>query len=233
LFAETRPSGLVPQGSPACDHPASPPMRAAATSRKLSAQSRPCGSRRLRAGEPVALRLLDYRDNAAMLVLLHSLTRRVHRPVLTKALATLERGDTLACYKLDRIGRSVVHLAKLLEELEKRGVHFMTAEDGLSTKGSTGKLVLNILGSIAQFERDLILERTWAGLAAARTRGQRLGPPLKWSAPMAAKAHRLMEKDGLNANDTAKVLGVSRRTLFRGLKAARDHDVLAENSKHR
>jgi DNA invertase Pin-like site-specific DNA recombinase len=158
---------------------------------------------------------------------------RHDRPVLTKALATLERGDTLACYKLDRIGRSVVHLAKLLEELEKRGVHFMTAEDGLSTKGSTGKLVLNILGSIAQFERDLILERTRAGLAAARTRGQRLGPPLKWSAPMAAKAHRLMEKDGLNANDTAKVLGVSRRTLFRGLKAARDHDVLAENSKHR
>src|SRR5262245_35493875 len=74
--------------------------------------------------------------------------------------------EPVACYKLDRIGRSVVHLAKLLEELEERGVHFMTAEDGLSTKGSTGKLVLNILGSIAQFERDLILERTRAGLAA-------------------------------------------------------------------
>jgi DNA invertase Pin-like site-specific DNA recombinase len=61
-----------------------------------------------------------------------------------------------------------VHLSKLLEDLEKRGIHFVTAEDGLSTKGSTGKLVLNILGSIAQFERDLILERTRAGLAAAR-----------------------------------------------------------------
>ena len=158
---------------------------------------------------------------------------RHDRPVLAKALATLEKGDTLACYKLDRIGRSVVHLAKLLEELEKRGVHFMTAEDGLSTQGSTGKLVLNMLGSVAQFERDLILERTRAGLAAARSRGQRLGPPIKWSHEMAAKAHRLMEKDGLNANDTAKVLGVSRRTLFRGLKAARDHDVLAENSQHR
>jgi DNA invertase Pin-like site-specific DNA recombinase len=62
---------------------------------------------------------------------------RHDRPVLAKALAALELGDTLACYKLDRIGRSVVHLSKLLEELEKRGVHFVTPEDGLSTKGST------------------------------------------------------------------------------------------------
>jgi DNA invertase Pin-like site-specific DNA recombinase len=156
---------------------------------------------------------------------------RHDRPVLAKAIAALEKGDTLACYKLDRIGRSVVHLAKLLEELEKRGVHFVTAEDGLSTKGSTGKLVLNILGSIAQFERDLILERTKAGLAAARKRGQRLGPPVKWSPDMVAKARRLMEKDGLNANDAAKVLGVSRRTMFRGLRAARDHDELAGASR--
>src|SRR5262245_50522906 len=101
---------------------------------------------------------------------------------------------------------------------------------GLSTKGSTGKLVLNILGFIAQFERDLILERTRAGLAAARKRGQRLGPPVKWSLDMVAKARRLVQKTGLNANDAAKVPGVNRRTIFRGLKAARDHDRLAENS---
>jgi DNA invertase Pin-like site-specific DNA recombinase len=154
---------------------------------------------------------------------------RHDRPVLAKALAALEKGDTLACFKLDRIGRSVVHLSKLLADLDERGVHFMTAEDGLSTKGSTGKLVLNILGSIAQFERDLILERTRAGLAAARQRGQRLGPPIKWSPDMVAKARRLMEKDGLNANDAAKVLGVSRRTMFRGLRA--DHDELAGASR--
>jgi DNA invertase Pin-like site-specific DNA recombinase len=152
---------------------------------------------------------------------------RHDRPVLAKALAALEKGDTLACYKLDRIGRSLVHVTKLLSELEERGVHFRTVEDGLSTQGSTGKLILHVLGAVAQFERDLILERTRAGLAAARKRGTRLGPPVKWSADMAARARNLMTKDGLNADDAAKVLGVSRRTMFRGLKAAREHDELA------
>ena len=152
---------------------------------------------------------------------------RNNRPVLTKVLAALNRGDTLACYKLDRLGRSLPHLAKVVEELEARGISFMTSEDGLSTKGSTGKLVLHMLGTVAQFERDLILERARAGLAAARKRGKRLGPPIKWQADMAKRARNLMDKDGLNADEAARVLGVSRRTLFRGLKAARDHDELA------
>jgi len=152
---------------------------------------------------------------------------RHDRPVLAKALAALNRGDTLACYKLDRLGRSMFHLAKVVEELDARGISFMTTEDGLSTKGSTGKLVLHMLGAVAQFERDLILERTRAGLAAARKRGKRLGPPLKWQADMAKRARNLMKKDGLNADEAARVLGISRRTLFRGLKAARDRDVLA------
>ena len=153
---------------------------------------------------------------------------RHDRPVLAKAIAALNKGDTLATYKLDRIGRSLVHVSRLLADLEERGIHFRTVEDGLSTQGSTDKLVLHVLGAVAQFERDLILERTTAGLAAARKRGQRLGPPIKWRPDMVVKARRLMERDGLNANDAAKVLGVSRRTMFRGLKAARDHDMLAE-----
>ncbi|MBI1651169.1 recombinase family protein [Hyphomicrobium sulfonivorans] len=151
---------------------------------------------------------------------------RHDRPMLAKALDELKPGDTLACYKLDRIGRSVVHVAKLLADLEERGVHFRTVEDGLNTQGPTGKLILHVLGAVAQFERDLILERTKAGLAAARKRGTRLGPPIKWSPDMAMKARRLMTRDGLNADDAAKVLGVSRRTMFRGLKAAREHDEL-------
>lgn len=151
---------------------------------------------------------------------------RHDRPVLAKVLAELKPGDTLACYKLDRIGRSLVHVTKLIADLEERGIHFRTVEDSLSTQGSTGKLILHVLGAVAQFERDLILERTKAGLAAARKRGVRLGPPIKWSPDMVAKARRLMAKDGLNADEAAKVLGVSRRTMFRGLKAARDHDEL-------
>jgi DNA invertase Pin-like site-specific DNA recombinase len=153
---------------------------------------------------------------------------RHDRPQLTKALAALEKGDTLACYKLDRIGRSLTHVSKLLSELTERGIHFQTVDDGLNTQGSTGKLVLHILGAIAEFERDLILERTRAGLAAARQRGKRLGPPIKWQPSMAKRARELMAKDGLNADEAARLLKVSRRTLFRGLQAAREHDELAE-----
>src|SRR5262245_46574878 len=152
---------------------------------------------------------------------------RHDRLELAKALRSLQPGDTLACFKLDRIGRNLPHLSKLLEELEARGVHFMTAEDSLNTKGSMGKLIVHVLGAVAQFERDLILERTRAGLAAAKARGRRLGPPFKWMPVMVVRARDLMEKDGLNAEDAARVLGVSRRTLFRGLKAAREHDELA------
>jgi DNA invertase Pin-like site-specific DNA recombinase len=155
---------------------------------------------------------------------------RHDRPVLAKALAALEKGDTLACYKLDRIGRSLSHLANLLAELEERGVHFRTVEDGLSTSGPTGRLLTHILGAISQFERDLIIERTTAGLRAAKKRGKQLGPPRKWSADMAKRARHLMTKDNFNADDAARVLGVSRRTLFRGLRAARDHDALAAST---
>src|SRR5690349_2213887 len=110
---------------------------------------------------------------------------RHDRPMLKKALASLEKGDTLACYKLDRVGRSLTHVSKLLSDLAERGVHFQTVDDGINTQGSTGKLILHILGAIAEFERDLILERTRAGLAAARQRGKRLGPPIKWRPEMA------------------------------------------------
>lgn len=155
---------------------------------------------------------------------------RHDRPVLAKALATLEKGDTLACYKLDRIARSLAHVTNLLADLETRGIHFRTVEDGLSTQGSTGKLILHVLGAVAQFERDLILERTKAGLEAAKKRGKRLGPPMKWSPEMAKKARNLMMRDLLNADEAARVLGVSRRTMFRGLRAARDHDELVRST---
>ena len=122
----------------------------------------------------------------------------------------------------------LAHLRKLLADLEARGVHFRTVEDGLDTRGSTGKLVLHMLGAVAQFERDLIIARTRAGLASAVKRGKRLGPPIKWQADMARKAQGLLDKGDLNAGEVARTLKVSRRTLFRGLKAARDYDALLQ-----
>jgi Enterobacteriaceae phage serine recombinase len=152
---------------------------------------------------------------------------RHERPVLDGVLASLQRGDTLAVWKLDRLGRSLPHLVAVMENLETRGVHFMTTEDGLSTKGSTGKLVLNILASIAQFERNLMLERTRAGLAAARAKGRVGGRPRKIGPAEITKARHLLAKGELNADDVAGMLKVSRRTLFRELRAAREREALA------
>jgi DNA invertase Pin-like site-specific DNA recombinase len=136
----------------------------------------------------------------------------------------MEKGDTLACFKLDRLGRSIAHLVKVIEDLDARGVHFMTAEDGLSTKGSTGKLVLNILGSIAQFERNLMLERTRAGLAAARAKGRVGGRRRKMGPAEVTKARQMLGKGELNADvwpacsgkSSHSVQGVARCARSRG-----------------
>lgn len=152
---------------------------------------------------------------------------RHDRPVLARACAALEKGDTLACYKLDRVGRSVHHLSGLLKELDERGVHFKTADGTVNTSGPTGKLLLHVLGAVAQFERDLILERTRAGLAAAKARGRVGGRPLKMSLEKVARARELMAAGELNADEVAATLKVSRRTLFRGLANARAHDTVA------
>jgi DNA invertase Pin-like site-specific DNA recombinase len=146
--------------------------------------------------------------------------------VLAEALAACGKGDTFACWKLDRVGRSVQHLSKFVAELTTRGVHFRTADGNADTLTSNGRLLLNMLGAIAEFERDLIIERTRAGLANARKNGKRLGPPVKWQPDMVKQGRRLMERGDLTAQDIANMLKVSRRTLFNGLKAARDHDAL-------
>jgi Enterobacteriaceae phage serine recombinase len=155
---------------------------------------------------------------------------RHDRPVLAKALAALQKGDTLACFKLDRIGRSVHHLSGLLKGLEERGIHFKTADGTVNTIGPAGKLLLHVLGAVAQFERDLILERTRAGLAAAKARGRVGGRPLKMGLDKVARARELLASGELNADEIAATLKVSRRTLFRGLAAARAHDELASGA---
>jgi DNA invertase Pin-like site-specific DNA recombinase len=152
---------------------------------------------------------------------------RHERPVLEKVLASLEKGDALAVWKLDRLGRSLAHLVAVMEDLEARGVHFVTTEDGLSTRGSTGKLVLTILASIAQFERNLMLERTRAGLAAARAQGRVGGRRRKMQPADVTRARQLLAKGELTADDVAGMLKVSRRTLFRELRSAREREAMA------
>jgi DNA invertase Pin-like site-specific DNA recombinase len=129
-------------------------------------------------------------------------------------------------FKLDRVGRSLMHLTKVLAEIEAKRASFATVEDSLSTKGATGKLVLHVLGAISEFERSLIVERTQAGLAAARNRGRIGGRKCVMGPEEAKRARALMARADLSANDVAALMKVSRRSLFRHLKAARDHDEL-------
>src|SRR5512134_311610 len=149
---------------------------------------------------------------------------RHDRPELKRALAACEKGDTFACYKLDRVGRSLVHLTKVLAELEGRDVHFMTTEDGLTTKGPAGKVVVHIIGAIAEFERSLILERTMAGLRSAWAQGAKSGRRRLMAPADLVRAKELLATSGLKAADVAAMLKVSERTLFRELRAARDRD---------
>ena len=153
---------------------------------------------------------------------------RDDRPELARALAILEPGDTLACWKLDRIGRSLIHLQKILDDLEQRGVFFLSSSDGLNTQdGSiTGRMLLDLMSVIAKFERGLILERTRVGLEAARARGEKFGRRRKLNPQDVAKAKAWLESPDVNVDDAAGRLGVSRRTLFRNLREQRDRESL-------
>jgi len=99
------------------------------------------------------------------------------RPQLTQALQTVRRGDTLVVWRLDRLGRSLQHLVAVVGDLQQRGVRFRSLKESIDTSGATGRLIFHVLAALAEFERELIIERTTAGLAAARVRGRVGGPP--------------------------------------------------------
>ena len=101
------------------------------------------------------------------------------RPGLESALARLQPGDTLIVWKLDRLGRSVQHLAQLGNWLEERGILFLAISDAIDTRTPIGKFIFHIIAAVAEYERSLMSERTKAGLASARARGVKLGRPKK------------------------------------------------------
>lgn len=102
------------------------------------------------------------------------------RPALIKCMAFLRKGDCLLFWKLDRLARSVIHLGQIAEFCNKGGIDMRCITQPIDTTTSTGKLLFNILASFAEFERDIIVERTLAGLAAARARGRIGGRPKGW-----------------------------------------------------
>jgi DNA invertase Pin-like site-specific DNA recombinase len=152
---------------------------------------------------------------------------RHDRPELAKLLVRLERGDVLVTFKLDRLARSLHHLLSVLQDLEVRGVGFETL-DGVSTRGATGRLTLSVLGAVAQFERDLMLERTMAGLNAARAEGRVGGRRRKLQPQDLEAARRHMSEGKLKAREVAKMYGVSERSLWRNLRWAADAEMIRE-----
>lgn len=138
------------------------------------------------------------------------------RPQLADLLSHARDGDTLVVWRLDRLGRSLPHLIGLLADLEQRDVEFRSLTEALDTSTAGGRLVFNIFASIADFERQLVQERTQAGLAAARARGKVGGRPTVMT-PAKIRTARRMLHDGETLTTVAAALSVSRTTLYRHL----------------
>ncbi|UOQ75107.1 recombinase family protein (plasmid) [Hymenobacter cellulosilyticus] len=143
------------------------------------------------------------------------------RPELDKLLASLRTGDTVTIYKLDRLGRSLKHLLDMVAELEFKGVGLVSLTDAINTTSAQGRLVFNLFASLAEFERELIRERTTAGLAAARARG-RVGGRRRGLSDEAERtaivAEALYKEQQLGVNEIAQRLHISKVTLYKYLR---------------
>ena len=140
------------------------------------------------------------------------------RAGLSQALEFLREGDSLVVWKLDRFGRSLKDLIAWMTTLQEKGIGFQSLTEKIDTTSPGGKLIFHIFGALAEFERDLIRERTRAGLAAARARGRKGGRKKKLDPKKAAVAQQLYESRQHTIKDICQTLGVSRATLYRSIK---------------
>ena len=145
---------------------------------------------------------------------------KAEREALNQALDFVRPGDTLVVWKLDRLGRSLKHLIETVSLLQEKGVGFKSLTENIDTTTSSGKLIFHFFGALAEFERDLIRERTLAGLAAARARGRTGGRPKGANAQKIALARRLHADKSKTVSDICKTLGITRATLYRYIKSA-------------
>ena len=145
------------------------------------------------------------------------------RPGLDDALQHLREGDTLVVWKLDRLGRSLRHLIDVVTSLNDDGVFFLSLQESIDTSSSSGKLIFHVFGALAEFERDLIRERTLAGLAAARARGRVGGRPRIMDANKLSMAKALLADESNSISEICKILGVSRSTYYNYLNAEQNN----------
>jgi DNA invertase Pin-like site-specific DNA recombinase len=146
---------------------------------------------------------------------------KAERPGLTQALDHLRPGDVLVVWRLDRLGRSLRSLVELMNQLADRRIGFQSLNEQVETVSPSGKLIFHLFAALAEFERDLIRERTRAGLAAARARGRVGGQPRveAFNSPRKLAIARALYEDKRNTiRDICQTLGVSRSTLYRYLR---------------
>jgi DNA invertase Pin-like site-specific DNA recombinase len=146
---------------------------------------------------------------------------KAERSGLERALADLRAGDRLVVRKLDRLGRSLRHLIETVTALRDRGVGFQSLQEAIDTTTSGGKLIFHVFGALAEFERDIIRERTLAGLAAARARGRKGGRPRNLDDKKKRHAVTLHGDPTNSVNDIRRTLGISRATPYRYLAEQR------------
>ena len=144
------------------------------------------------------------------------------RPALDDLLAQARPGDTVVVWRLDRLGRSLKHLIETVGALEARGVAFVSLTEAIDTSTPGGRLIFHVFGALAEFERDLIRERTLAGLAAARARGRVGGRPTVWMPAKLSTARSMRASGDYDVSSIAKVLGVSRASVYRALQSRPD-----------
>ena len=145
-----------------------------------------------------------------------------NRPEWDKLFSELESGDTLVIWKLDRMGRSLQHLTKIVNELIKRNVDVVSLNDPVDTTTAQGKLMFNMFASLAEFEKDLIRERTMAGLESARARGRQGGRPKGMSEKakqVACVAEALYKQKELTSDQISAQLNISKGTLYKYLRS--------------
>ncbi|MEM1007366.1 MAG: recombinase family protein [Myxococcota bacterium] len=141
------------------------------------------------------------------------------RPQFVSALETLGPGDTFVVWKLDRIGRSLKQMLALVELFEQKGIQLQSLTDGIHTQTAAGRFFFHIMAALAEMERDLIRERTQAGLAAARARGKKGGRrPKDPNDPKVRRAQKMHKDHTLSIDDICQSLSISRSTLYRYLK---------------
>ncbi len=142
---------------------------------------------------------------------------KASRPGLDAALEYLRPGDTLVCWKLDRVGRSTSHLIALIGDLRDREVGFASLTEAIDTGTAAGELLFTVMAALAQFERSLIQERTRAGLEAARSRGAKPGRKPSLSRDQVAVVRSMHRAGSHSVSGIAAVVGVSRATVYRAL----------------